>query len=214
MPLVMSTSLPKASTLLVQLEDSKLDLSGDVGAIGRFHSQDDGGVVLDIKGHQYIGEIVPCGTFMVVGIGATEAKVENMVTDFCQITQKLSVIESISGVVLAGKTGEVSSSDEGAESPTRTGKPAATLKGRKRKKASSDDDDDSDADSDASEAKAPASTAKKPRKTPTKTKTPAKKATKSPAKPPAKTPAKKTPAKTKAASASKAKSAKKAPPKK
>jgi hypothetical protein len=41
---------------------------------------------------------------MVVGIGATEAKVENIMTDFCQISQKRDIMESISGVVTAGKS--------------------------------------------------------------------------------------------------------------
>ncbi len=59
--------------------------------------------MLDIKGHQYIGEIVPCGAFMVVGIGASEAKVENIMTDFCQISQKKNLMDSISGIVTAGE---------------------------------------------------------------------------------------------------------------
>ena len=64
----------KVSTALVQVEDPSFDLSGDIGAIGRLTVMNDG-LLLDLKGHQYAGTIVPTNTLMVVGFGANEARV-------------------------------------------------------------------------------------------------------------------------------------------
>jgi hypothetical protein len=38
------------------------------GAIGRLTVLKNEGLVLDLKGHQYAGSIVPCATFMVVQV--------------------------------------------------------------------------------------------------------------------------------------------------
>lgn len=102
LPLVFPPNLKKRTTMLVQLEDNKMDLTGDVGAIGRLHTRKEKGVMLDIKGQQYTGEIVPCGTFLVVGIGPTEAKVESIMSDFCQISRKRNVFDKMKGVVTEG----------------------------------------------------------------------------------------------------------------
>lgn len=102
LPLIFPPNLTKRTTMLVQLEDSKMDLTGDIGAIGRLHIRNKKGVMLDIKGQQYTGEIVPCGTFLVVGIGPTEAKVESIMSDFCQISKKRNVLNQMKGVVTEG----------------------------------------------------------------------------------------------------------------
>ena len=86
-------------------------LAGDVGAIGRLvvlpptvagihaggeasssRAGDSDGpqLILDLKGHQYAGVVVPCATLMVVGFGKDEARVESIVTDFIQL-EHLSV---------------------------------------------------------------------------------------------------------------------------
>jgi hypothetical protein len=52
-------------------------LTGDTGAIGRLTTMRGDGVILDLKGHQWAGTIVPCSTFMVVGMGPTEARVRH-----------------------------------------------------------------------------------------------------------------------------------------
>ncbi|GLE08637.1 hypothetical protein PINS_up019952 [Pythium insidiosum] len=102
LPLYAPASAPKTATMLVQLEDPTMDLSGDTGAIGRFQTQGDSAVMLDIKGHQYIGEIVPCTSFMVVGVCPTEARVECVMNEFCQITHKKDLLTALDGVVTAG----------------------------------------------------------------------------------------------------------------
>jgi hypothetical protein len=69
--------------VLVECEgegENALDLSGDVGAVGRFSVlKKPGGegenMFLDLKGVMYHATIVPSTTFMVVNLGPTEAKV-------------------------------------------------------------------------------------------------------------------------------------------
>ena len=51
--------------------------SGDVGAIGRLTTLPGEGIVLDLKGHQYAGAVVPCATFMTVGFTPVEARVRS-----------------------------------------------------------------------------------------------------------------------------------------
>jgi hypothetical protein len=57
-----------------------MSVAGDMGAIGRLTVIPNEGVILDLKGHQYAGNIIPCATLMVVGFGPTEAKVRRPVT--------------------------------------------------------------------------------------------------------------------------------------
>lgn len=69
--------------MLVECEgegENALDLSGDVGAVGRFSvlkkpGGDGDNMFLDLKGVMYRATIVPSTTFMVVNLGPTEAKV-------------------------------------------------------------------------------------------------------------------------------------------
>jgi hypothetical protein len=83
----------KRTTVLVQVEDPTFDLSGkrilvsmisvtfvssltgDIGAIGRLVALPNDSLILDLKGHQYAGTIVPCNTFAVVGMSGVEARV-------------------------------------------------------------------------------------------------------------------------------------------
>lgn len=103
LPFVFSSKInSKNSTILVQLEDSNLDLSGDVGAVGRLHCKTNDTLMLDIKGHQYTGDIVPCASFMIVSMTPTEAKVDAVLNDFCQISRKKNVFDSLKGVVTQG----------------------------------------------------------------------------------------------------------------
>ena len=53
-------------------------------------------------GQQYTGEIVPCSTMMIVSVGNTEAKVESVMHEFCQISKKRNVLHAIKGVVVEG----------------------------------------------------------------------------------------------------------------
>ncbi|RYE82193.1 MAG: hypothetical protein EOO65_05815 [Methanosarcinales archaeon] len=76
LPLMFPKSLTAArTTALVQMEDGSIDVSGDIGAVGRLTALPNSTLLLDLKGHQYAGTIIPCNTFMVAALGPTEARV-------------------------------------------------------------------------------------------------------------------------------------------
>ncbi len=75
---------------------------GDVGAIGRLTVVPNEGVILDLKGVQYSGTIIPCCTLMVVGMSGAEARVESLVSDFVQVEHLGNVLESLGGALTSG----------------------------------------------------------------------------------------------------------------
>jgi hypothetical protein len=88
--------------VLVQVEDPKFDLSGDVGAIGRLTTLPNEGLVLDLKGMQYAGTIIPCCSLAVVGMTGGEARIESIVSDFVQLEPLSNVLESLGGALTSG----------------------------------------------------------------------------------------------------------------
>jgi hypothetical protein len=154
------------STMLVQIEDNNLELSGDIGAIGRLTTLPNEGIILDLKGHQYGGSIVPCGSFMVVGFQPKEARVETIISDFVQVEHLANMIDSLTGSLTSGTIDPVLlefqdvdgdetaalakkyGNDEGDEDEENR-MDESERKGSKKKpsgkrKRSSDDDSDSD----------------------------------------------------------------------
>ena len=72
LPLVLPRTNQRGSkaTILVQADrqDEAIDLSGDVGAVGRMTTSSSG-VILDLQGHRYAGNFVPCHSYLVVSLG-------------------------------------------------------------------------------------------------------------------------------------------------
>lgn len=109
MPLTLPRTLKRGRTMLVQIEDPHFDLSGDIGAIGRLTAIDgrrgslrNSGIVLDLKGHQFSGTIIPSSSFLVVGFGGKEAKVESIVSDFVQCEHLANLVDGLSGSLVSG----------------------------------------------------------------------------------------------------------------
>ncbi len=73
-----------------------------MGAIGRLTVLPNEGLILDLKGVQYAGSIIPCCTVMVVGMSGAEARVESMVSDFVQLEHLGNVLESLDGALTSG----------------------------------------------------------------------------------------------------------------
>ncbi|XP_078434265.1 uncharacterized protein LOC144705450 isoform X2 [Wolffia australiana] len=77
LPLVMSDKVQR-SKALVECDDDSVDLSGDVGAVGRVVISETGSrsheMLLDLKGTIYKTAVVPSRTFCVVSFGPSEAK--------------------------------------------------------------------------------------------------------------------------------------------
>jgi hypothetical protein len=140
--------------MLVQIEDPHLDLSGDIGAIGRLSELPGGagdGFVLDLKGHQYGGTIVPSSTFLVVGFGNKEAKIESVVSDFVQCEHLANLVEGLSGRLSGAGAGAFEDVD------TPEGLRLAHLLGHRKGGRSDDDGDGSGSEMPASEDGADAS---------------------------------------------------------
>ncbi|XP_004307910.1 PREDICTED: DNA-binding protein BIN4-like [Fragaria vesca subsp. vesca] len=105
LPLVLSEKVHRTKAL-VECEKDSIDLSGDMGAVGRVivsesrsgHSE----MCLDLKGTVYKTTIVPSRTFCVVSFGPSEAKIEAIMNDFIQLKPETYEAETMVEGTLEG----------------------------------------------------------------------------------------------------------------
>jgi hypothetical protein len=124
LPLVLSEKVNRTK-VLVECEGDSIDLSGDMGAVGRVVVSDTtGDMYLDLKGTIYKSTIIPSRTFCVVNVGQTEAKIEAIMNDFIQLIPQSNVYEAETMVegTLEGFTFE--SDDESNKNAKTAVKPA------------------------------------------------------------------------------------------
>ncbi|KAL1823977.1 hypothetical protein ACET3Z_010755 [Daucus carota] len=126
-PYVSSSSLPlvlpekvQRSKALVECEDESIDLSGDVGAVGRVVITDNEDMLLDLKGTIYKTTILPSRTFCVVSFGQSEAKIEAIMNDFIQLTPQSNVYEAETMVEGTLEGFSFGSEDEAEDMPKAT----------------------------------------------------------------------------------------------
>ncbi|CAJ1974509.1 unnamed protein product [Sphenostylis stenocarpa] len=97
LPLMLSEKVHRTKAL-IECQGDSIDLSGDVGAVGRIIVSDstsgDQEMYLDLKGTIYKTSIVPCRTFCVVSFGQSEAKIEAIMNDFIQLKPQFNVYEA------------------------------------------------------------------------------------------------------------------------
>ncbi|XP_026424533.1 DNA-binding protein BIN4-like [Papaver somniferum] len=97
LPLMMAEKVQR-SKALVECEGDSIDMSGDIGTVGRLVISDtpcgSSELLLDLKGTIYKTTIVPSRTFCVVNFGQTEAKIEAIMDDFIQLKPHSNVYES------------------------------------------------------------------------------------------------------------------------
>ncbi|KAK6794739.1 hypothetical protein RDI58_008192 [Solanum bulbocastanum] len=97
LPLVLPEKVQRTKAL-VECEGDSVDLSGDVGAVGRIIVSDGPSgnheMLLDLKGTIYKTTILPSRTFCVVSIGPSEAKVEAIMNDFIQLKSQSNVYDA------------------------------------------------------------------------------------------------------------------------
>ncbi|XP_057951382.1 DNA-binding protein BIN4 isoform X3 [Malania oleifera] len=104
-PQVCSSRLPLVlpekvhlSKALTECEGESIDLSGDMGAVGRIVISDGPSknheMFLDLKGTIYKTTIVPSRAFCVVSFGQSEAKIEAIMSDFIQLKPQSNVYEA------------------------------------------------------------------------------------------------------------------------
>ncbi|MED6122118.1 hypothetical protein PIB30_036823 [Stylosanthes scabra] len=97
LPLMLPEKVHRTKAL-IECQGDSIDLSGDVGAVGRVIVSDsasrDQEIHLDLKGTIYKASIVPCRTFCVVSFGQSEAKIEAIMNDFIQLKPQSNVYEA------------------------------------------------------------------------------------------------------------------------
>ncbi|XP_068315099.1 DNA-binding protein BIN4-like [Pyrus communis] len=123
LPLVLSEKVQR-SKALVECEGESIDLSGDMGAVGRLIISDsksaDPEMYLDLKGTIYKTTIVPSRTFCVVSFGQSEAKIEAIMNDFIQLKPQSNVDEAETMVEGTLDGFSFDSEDEGDKLPKAT----------------------------------------------------------------------------------------------
>ncbi|KAL5568073.1 hypothetical protein UlMin_024648 [Ulmus minor] len=97
LPLMLSDKVHRTKAL-VECEGDSIDLSGDMGAVGRVmisnSTSENHDLLLDLKGTIYKTTIVPSRTFCVVSFGQSEAKIEAIMNDFIQLKPQANVFEA------------------------------------------------------------------------------------------------------------------------
>ncbi|KAH0690043.1 hypothetical protein KY289_017401 [Solanum tuberosum] len=121
LPLVLPEKVQRTKAL-VECEGDSVDLSGDVGAVGRIIVSDGPSgnheMLLDLKGTIYKTTILPSRTFCVVSFGPSEAKVEAIMSDFIQLKSQSNVYDAET-MIEGTLDGFTFDSDEEAENLTR-----------------------------------------------------------------------------------------------
>ncbi|KAK9292488.1 hypothetical protein L1049_020461 [Liquidambar formosana] len=96
-PLVLSEKVHR-SKALVECEGESIDMSGDMGAVGRIVISDttsgNHDMFFDLKGTIYKTTIVPSKTFCIVSFGQSEAKIEAIMNDVIQLKPQSNVYEA------------------------------------------------------------------------------------------------------------------------
>lgn len=121
LPLVLPEKVQRTKAL-VECEGDSVDLSGDVGAVGRIIISDgpsgNNEMLLDLKGTIYKTTILPSRTFCVVSFGQSEAKVEAIMNDFIQLKSQSNIYDAET-MVEGTLDGFTFDSDEEAENLPR-----------------------------------------------------------------------------------------------
>lgn len=121
LPLVLPEKVQRTKAL-VECEGDSVDLSGDMGAVGRIIVSDGPSgnheMLLDLKGTIYKTTILPSRTFCVVSFGPSEAKVEAIMNDFIQLKSQSNVYDAET-MIEGTLDGFTFDSDEEAENLTR-----------------------------------------------------------------------------------------------
>ncbi|KAI3800242.1 hypothetical protein L1987_35553 [Smallanthus sonchifolius] len=122
LPLVLADKVQR-SKVLVECEGESIDLSGDLGSVGRVVISDSPSgnqdMLLDLKGTIYKTTIIPSRTLCVVSFGQTEAKIEAIMNDFIQLKPQSNVYEAETMVEGTLERFSFDSEDEGDKHASR-----------------------------------------------------------------------------------------------
>ena len=76
------------------VEGGQTDLTGDVGAVGRWTVSESKDITLDLKGVMYSATIAPSNTMMIINVGEKEAKVESLFSDYIQLREQANIYQT------------------------------------------------------------------------------------------------------------------------
>lgn len=132
LPLVVAPRLDE-SLVLLQSEGAELDLSGDVGAVGRVKVEG-GELYMDLKGVLYRGVVGECNSMCVVNVGEDEARVTSVLDEVVTLRRERDLFAS-GEIVLRGELeGECGDEEGRAEGEGERG----SERGKKRRKGGDD----------------------------------------------------------------------------
>lgn len=92
----MPLMLPKKeqSLVLMRIDDERLRLGAEVGAVGRLKASKKRGLSIDLKGQSYKASYFrTAGSFAIVGYGADEARIEAVSNGLIRLNYKSSIFE-------------------------------------------------------------------------------------------------------------------------
>lgn len=107
----LATGLPPPGdcNLLVQFdpeEATRLEYEGSSGAIGRFEAGPHG-IILDLKGRQYQGSLLPGPTAMLVGLSkGKQLRLEGITDEFASLVQTSDVMAKLDAIVTGAELDE------------------------------------------------------------------------------------------------------------
>ena len=98
LPLTLAASAATGMNMLLEVGAGGPGFEGDTGAVGRLSGAARGGdgdvaLTIDLKGQQFAASVLPCATVMVVGVTATEAKIEAVLDDYVVIEHSRDLLE-------------------------------------------------------------------------------------------------------------------------
>ncbi|KAJ1452576.1 hypothetical protein M885DRAFT_526297 [Pelagophyceae sp. CCMP2097] len=109
-PLVLTPNAAREgrNTLLVELDARAGSLARDTGAIGRASfPRGSSGFVLDLRGQEYVASVRRSNTFMIVSVGAAEAKIECLLSEYVDLDHTRDALATLGdGAVLHGELDE------------------------------------------------------------------------------------------------------------
>mmetsp|Transcript_3988 Transcript_3988/g.5602 ORF Transcript_3988/g.5602 Transcript_3988/m.5602 type:complete len:265 (-) Transcript_3988:58-852(-) len=85
-PLTITANAGKEGKQSMIVELASVELANDTGAIGRLNLRGDD-LRIDVKGFEHAANIRPCKAMLLVSLGAEEAKIDSIVSEYVAITR-------------------------------------------------------------------------------------------------------------------------------
>jgi hypothetical protein len=123
-PVIIKKDAWRRNALLCQVDDPKLNIVGDSGAVGRIKANTSSGLVIDIKGRQYEGKIMSGPTVLLLNLAPPvaaktvvkeTARAELVTNEFVHLTFKKDILSSMMGEYTFGDSDADGDSIQGGD---------------------------------------------------------------------------------------------------